>query len=85
MSRSRKKTPMIKDNNRGSNKISKRIANKTVRRYQGAIADGCSYRKIYSSYEISDYGFYWPWEEWSATYGDGPAERNLWERYYLRK
>lgn len=40
----------------GSHKrYAKRQANKKVRRYKGPIPDGSSYKKIYNSWNISDY------------------------------
>lgn len=53
MSRSYKKTPMVKDKNKGA----KKLANKKVRRYKGAIKNGGFYRKIFCSYDICDYMF----------------------------
>ena len=49
----------------GSNPFYKRQANKTVRRYKGLMSDGKWYRKLYCSWNIKDYNFYWP-EEPSA-------------------
>ena len=59
MSNSVKKNPVVKDNSRGSNKKSKRLANRKVRRklkdVEYTVADGKSYRKEYESWIISDY------------------------------
>ena len=54
MSRSYKK-PWICDRN----PYSKNQANRKVRRYKRKIKDGKSYRKLYNSYNICDYKFYW--------------------------
>lgn len=53
MSRSYKKNPIIKDRNKGM----KQIANKKVRNYKGYLANGKAYKKVFESYDISDYAF----------------------------
>lgn len=53
MGKSRKKTPIIKDKNKGM----KTFANKKVRKTRGYIPSGSSYRKLFPSYDISDYSF----------------------------
>jgi hypothetical protein len=50
MSRSFKKTPMIKLDN---SSFGKKQANKRVRKFD--IANGSSYKKLYESYDICDY------------------------------
>lgn len=65
MSRSYKKTPIIKDNGK-SNKKDKRLANKKVRRYlddDEHIIRHKSYRKVYNSWDIADYICRWTEEE----------------------
>jgi hypothetical protein len=54
MSRSRKKHPIIKDHNKGM----KRIANHKVRRTLD-VPNGKAYRKIFGSYDICDWRFWW--------------------------
>ena len=85
MSRSYKKHSIIKANSRGSNKLRKRIANKAVRRHKGELNDGAQYKKIYNSYNISDYSFSYTWDEWKDYRGDSQTERDNWERFYYRK
>ena len=85
MSRSYKKNSIIKENSRGSNKLRKRIANKAVRRHKGELNDGAQYKKIYNSYNISDYSFSYTWDEWKDYRGDSQTERDNWERFYYRK
>ena len=53
MSRSYKKTPIVKDHTRGM----KSIANRKFRRKKIAIADGNAYRKVVCSYDICDWAF----------------------------
>lgn len=53
MSRSYKKTPIVKDGHSG--KFGKKVANRKVRHYKGTIASGKSYRKIYESWDIHDF------------------------------
>lgn len=71
MSRSYKHTiGIVKD---PANKASKRFANKAVRRYKGDLpSHGKAYKKLYQSYDISD--FWWIWtkedaiKEWEKDY-----------------
>lgn len=53
MSRSYKKNPIIKDKNKGM----KKHANKKVRRNSLEIPSGKAYRKVFDSYDISDFLF----------------------------
>lgn len=53
MSRSYRKEPIIKCC--PSSSIGKRFANRRVRRYTKELSDGCSYRRLYSSWDIHDY------------------------------
>lgn len=55
MSRSYKKHPRVKD---PANKNAKRFANKKVRKTDN-IPSGGGYKKIYCSWEISDYCWIW--------------------------
>ena len=59
MSRSRKKHPVVSDYSRNRTRYYKRIASKTVRNYKGFIPDGCSYKKLYCSWNIFDYKCHW--------------------------
>jgi hypothetical protein len=59
MSRSYKKSPVFKDRR----KSGKRFANKSVRKYSKKIQSGRAYKKIFCSYNISDYSFRTTWEE----------------------
>jgi hypothetical protein len=54
MSRSRKKHPVRKDHNKGM----KRIANRIIRRTLD-IPNGKAYRKVFESWNISDWNFWW--------------------------
>lgn len=64
MSRSYKRNPVVKDSNRGM----KNCANRKVRRCTTDLKDGGSYRKVFCSYDISDYSFRNTWEEYRDTY-----------------
>lgn len=68
MSRSMKKTPVCKEY---GSRWSKRQASKAVRRYTEDIPFGKCYRKIYCSWNISDWRFYTPYaqafKEWETT------------------
>jgi hypothetical protein len=52
MSRSYKKTPVVKDGRSG--KSGKKFANHKVRNYKGIIPNGKSYRKIFQTWDIHD-------------------------------
>jgi hypothetical protein len=54
MSRSYRK-PYVREEKK---KWAKRQANKRVRRCKN-LQDGCRYKKIYNSWNICDYGWYW--------------------------
>jgi len=56
MSRSYKKTPIVKDNSRGRKK-DKRSANKKVRNRKH-VANGKQYRKYFNTWDIYDYVSY---------------------------
>ena len=67
MSRSYKKTPVIKDHNSGM----KATANRKLRRKLNQkcdfpIADGNAYRRVVDSWEISDWRFRETWREYQA-------------------
>lgn len=59
MSRSRKKNPVQSDYNRNYTAFAKRQAVKIVRNYTRTIPDGCSFKKLYCSWNIFDYKSHW--------------------------
>lgn len=62
MSRSYKKTPVIKDNGHGAHRRwNKKQANRVVRNDDTFDISGKAYRKLYSSWDIYDYISYNPW------------------------
>ena len=80
MSRSHKKSPIVKDS--GSKKWSKRQAAKAVRRYEGIISKGSSYKKLFESWNINDFISYCPWnleekKDWE--------NKNEWAKCYYWK
>lgn len=91
MSRSRKKTPIFKDHEKRPNRPMKAFANKKVRHTKD-IPSGSSYKKIFNSWDISDYFFYctkkeaiqwWEDEVYEATrQGISPDEYG-WHKEYL--
>ena len=62
MSRSYKKTPVVKDHTRGM----KSVANRIFRRKRIAVANGSAYRKVVCSYDISDWAFRETYAEYCA-------------------
>lgn len=61
MSRSYKKTPIVKDGHSG--RFGKTFANRKVRRCKEPIANGKAYRKVFNPWDIHDYVDY-------CSYGD---------------
>ncbi|MDG0810534.1 hypothetical protein [Cohnella rhizosphaerae] len=95
MSRSFKKTPVCNDHATPYTHLAKRMASKAVRRYNGEIANGKWYRKVYCSWNICDYRFYrtkqqaileWETERWVWRRAKSlEAWINHWEKFYRRK
>ena len=96
MSRSYKKNPIVKDRNKGM----KQIANRKVRNYKGDLANGKAYKKVFESYDISDYAFRTTYDEYlkdaeaieNAVLNGGLGEYHLrdtsyddWFKTYKRK
>lgn len=80
MSRSYKKNPYYKDHNRGM----KQCANRTVRNTFD-VPNGNAYKKVFCSYDISDYSFHESWksrrrqyEQDLQTYLNGGERRCRW-------
>lgn len=71
MSRSYKRIPICKDNNRaGAAKTAKHFANSKVRKYQDediAVHTRSFFKKISDSYDIHDYISYWTKEDAIST------------------
>ena len=96
MARSMKKNPVSTDGRNGQ-KISKRFANKTVRKFDNDIPKGKFYKKLYCSYDIHDWIFRWSWEEAKKEYETNPWPHwinkyptlkdfyNYWSKYHKRK
>lgn len=77
MSRSYKKYPIVKD---PPNKGMKKYANKKVRHTKD-IPNGKAYKKVFESWEISDYCWIWTREEAINSYKQAPA--NSWIRKHF--
>lgn len=84
MSRSYKKTPIIKDNGK-SKKIAKTFAVRKTRRklkdLDYEIADGKSYKKEFESWAIADHVLYWTEEQARAHYESKCNEKWFIERW----
>lgn len=65
MSRSYKKSPVVKEK---ASKFGKRQAGKAVRRFNGCIPNGKWYRRLYCSWDISDYSFRCTFRAWMKDY-----------------
>lgn len=57
MSRSYKKTPIVKSGGQKYRKFVQRAANKKVRKYKNELQNGKWYRKLYPQWEIYDHVF----------------------------
>ncbi len=79
MSRSYKKTPIVKSTPPIYRRFAKRQANKKVRKSVN-IADKAAYKRVYQSWSIHDYVSYYPFDRKDAT-----MSVDEWERGYLRK
>ena len=95
MSRSHKKTPIVKDGCPSYRRFAKRQANKKIRR-EAYVADGKAYRKHFESWDIHDYASRCSCEEWIAQwdkmsdwsrqrYGSKEAYISIWRKYYRNK
>lgn len=80
MSRSYKKTPVLKSSSTSSNNRNKRRANKRVRRAEYGLGKSKRYRKIYETWDICDYRFYVAMPDSSET-----EDREFWKKFYRRK
>lgn len=101
MSRSFKRTPIVKDHRSG--KPGKKFANRKVRRCKEHIANGKAYKKVFNSWDIHDVIIRYTWsqfkrrqesEEKAYINGANPywampsryrMDENSWARYYRRK
>ena len=84
MSRSIRKTPIVKDGGRSS-KRGKKQANKAVRKYKDEISNGAAYKKIYCSYNINDYITYWTEEDAIELYYELKEKYSNWGMDYFEK
>lgn len=96
MSRSYKKTPVVKDHESG--KWGKNQANRKVRRCKNVIANGKAYRKVYNPWDIHDCVIRCTYEQMRLslkTHETRVAQgierpdpydyENRWYKYYYRK
>lgn len=84
MSRSYKKTPIVKDN-KGGRKAAKKEANRKVRQSKD-VPNGKQYRKFYNPWDIYDYVMYCDsYKEMSSYRKDEEKAKKLWYKYYYRK
>lgn len=77
MSRSFKKGNWVKDPN---NKYMKRFANKKVRNSKD-VPSGKAYKKVFSSYDISDYKWMWTKKDAIYEYYNGLHSQYLKDRF----
>lgn len=77
MSRSRKKTPIIKF---GGCPGGKRRANRASRRMEFIGNKGNYYKKLYPQYDVNDFVSYC-----SRKQGDSDGDMEWWEKCYRRK
>ena len=82
MSKSFKKTPIVKCSSSNWRRFAKKEANKSVRRNKEIIPKGKAYRKIYNSFDIDDYVFYMPYDIKGSLFYDS---KEKWEKVYKRK
>ena len=63
MSRSFKKTPMIKDRVTGMKNAANRKVRRRLNNQSFELANGRAYRKVFESWDISDYAFFKTYRE----------------------
>ena len=78
MSRSYKKHPFCKDKNK---KGAKRTANKKVRRTKD-IPNGKAYKKVFESWNISDYKWIWTREDAIKNYKQAVAAQSRLRKHF---
>lgn len=89
MSRSYRKTPIVKDNKNGR-KFAKRQANKRVRRNED-VPNGKQYRKYYNPWDIYDWITFCSFEEyksWGWVFEEDKSEEEMyaeWKKRYKCK
>lgn len=85
MSRSYKKTPIVKDNKRGR-KHSKRQANKKVR-HSHEVPNGKQYRKFYNPWDIYDWIYFTSFEDYKQWCEEETEEEMYvaWKKRYKCK
>lgn len=89
MSRSFKRTPIVKDNKRGR-KYFKRHANKKIRK-SNEVVGGRHYKKVYNTWNIYDQRSYCTFEEYKGIreyLGEDITDEQLkidWRRYFKNK
>lgn len=85
MSRSYKKSPVIKDMDSG--RFGKRLANKKVRRFKNDIKSGKSYKKIFETYNIHDFVSRYSYKDYLKKHKpeDEKEVYEKWAKYYKRK
>lgn len=78
MSRSRKKTPVVKN----SDKSAKRYANHAVRHSKAEFSlKGNAYKRCFPSWNICEYASRWTLENALRTYRD-PVEGKMFRKYF---
>ena len=83
MSRSYKHTPIYQD--QVGKRFGKSYANRVVRRYLSSdkvLQDGNSYKKLYESWNISDYSFRTTWMEYLSYYEYNEEDGLYYDRGY---
>lgn len=96
MSRSYKKTPVVKDGRSG--KEGKKFANRKVRRCKHDLANGKAYRKVFESWDIHDMVNYYSYQSFKKDKEAHQKEvkngvrkypfytnEKSWLKYYKRK
>ena len=88
MSRSYKKTPIIKEHVKGM----KKRANRKIRCSKVCVANGSAYRKVFCSYDISDYSLRTTYTEYRAKdeldpYSESTPQMSYqnWKKEWLSK
>ena len=86
MSRSFKKTPVVKDHNKGEKRNANKKVKNMLKRNPDSIGQNGSYKKAYEQWEISDWAFRMTEQEAIDWYNKNVSDPNSREsKWYLKR
>lgn len=85
MSRSYKKSPVVKDHNKGAKKIANRRVRAKLKQNPDAIGQNGKYKKAYEQWNIHDWQFMQTEQEAIAQYYSFLNSEEPWKKEYVEK